>query len=548
MGAEPLNVAANSPGRHMSSSPTDTLERIFPRCSALIREDLRRTIDLTDEGKNALEALIGSLDGKALAALPPYLPDLARLEWSRYCVRAGAAALPDSVDTLAANPTIQVLDLAWSGLTCSLEGSMPPAGPERRFERVLVWLDPRTLKPQSRPAADEDLLVLKIVMESIDPETVAAAGNLPVGAVDAALDRAVINGLLIAPPSRLRRETSVFSGRCNVPDSLVATPSFTLQWHITQVCDLHCKHCYDRSDRSPLSYDQAIHVLDDLRRFCRDRNVQGAVSFTGGNPLLHPRFNDIYHAAVERNFTTAILGNPATRERIMEILAIAPPAFFQVSLEGLPEHNDSIRGKGHFDRIMVFLDLLRSLKVSSMVMLTLTSANMDQVLPLAELLRDRTDIFHFNRLALFGEGANLTMADRTRYRQFLEDYMAAARSNPVMGAKDNLMNILLREQGADLFGGCTGYGCGAAFNFVSLLADGEVHACRKLPSRIGNIHEATLADIYDSELARRYRLGPSSCSGCEIRAACGGCLASAKSNGLDIFLDRDPYCFFDRRP
>ena len=219
------------------------------------------------------------------------------------------------------------------------------------------------------------------------------------------------------------------------------------------------------------------------------------------------------------------------------------PSFFQVSLEGLAGHNDAIRGSGHFDRVMKFLDLLRELNVYSMVMLTITKANMDQVIPLAEALRDKVDVFYCNRLALFGEGANLIMPDRSTYRAFLESYCSAAEQNPVMGLKDNLINILHHEQGEKLFGGCTGHGCGAAFNFVALLADGEVHACRKFPSLIGNIRSQGLAEIYDSELARRYRRGPTACRDCSIRAACGGCLASASSHGLDIFQDKDPFCF-----
>jgi selenobiotic family peptide radical SAM maturase len=192
---------------------------------------------------------------------------------------------------------------------------------------------------------------------------------------------------------------------------------------------------------------------------------------------------------------------------------------------------------------MKFLGVLRELGVSSMVMLTLTSENRDQVIPLAELLRDKTDVFHFNRLSLFGEGANLRLPDREKYRQFLGQYLKAAETNPVMGIKDNLINILRHEEGKDLFGGCTGYGCGAAFNFVSLLADGEVHACRKFPSPIGNIHRQGLAEIYDSEAARRYRLGCNACRGCAVRPACGGCLASAYSHGLNVFEEKDPFCF-----
>ncbi|MCF8040004.1 MAG: SPASM domain-containing protein, partial [Desulfohalobiaceae bacterium] len=93
-----------------------------------------------------------------------------------------------------------------------------------------------------------------------------------------------------------------------------------------------------------------------------------------------------------------------------------------------------------------------------------------------------------------------------------------------------------------LFGGCTGFGCGAAFNFVSLLPDGEVHACRKFPSYLGNIFEQTFDDIYDSQQARAYRAGPAACRDCSIRPVCRGCPAVIQSLGLDVSKDRDPFC------
>lgn len=532
----------------MQNGTPDTWQDIFPQCFA--RMDHGEWKELIASCSSAPEGgpFLDGLQKHRGKGLPGFLPELARLEWSLHRLKQAGSALPGSVDAVMVNPSVQVLEFGWTGLTGLLDPSLQAPPPSPGSERVLLWLDPLTRRARTRPATDEDLLVLKMAVEGIPAETVAQAGNLPVGAIDAAVDRAVRSGLLLAPQPAIQRDPSVFRAKKGTQEAFLSSPSFTLQWHITQACDLHCKHCYDRSDRSALGYEEAIRVLDDLRSFCRSRNVQGAVSFTGGNPLLHPRFIDIYRAAAERNFGLAVLGNPAPRERIEEIVKVQMPSFFQVSLEGLQEHNDSIRGAGHFDRIMDFLDILRSLQVSSMVMLTLTSANQDQVLPLAELLRTRTDSFHFNRLALFGEGANLAMVDRAGYRRFLEAYLAAARANPVMGLKDNLINILRHEQGEELFGGCAGYGCGAAFNFVTLLADGEVHACRKLPSPIGNLREQSLAEIYDSGPARRYRLGPSACKDCEVRVACGGCLAVAKSSGLDIFTEKDPFCFFPQKP
>ena len=225
--------------------------------------------------------------------------------------------------------------------------------------------------------------------------------------------------------------------------------------------------------------------------------------------------------------------------------AIQPLNFFQVSLEGLPAYNDYIRGKNHFDKTMTFLELLREMNIYSMVMLTLNKDNMDQVIPLGRHLQDKTDAFFFNRLTLVGEGAALALPPREDYMTFLEQYLAATKELPVLGLKDNLLNITMQQQGMKPFGGCTGFGCGAAFNFLAVLPDGEVHACRKFPSLIGNLTTQTIADIYDSEAAGRYRKGSSECSSCPLHLVCGGCLGSAYSHGLDIFTQKDPYCFYD---
>ncbi len=202
-----------------------------------------------------------------------------------------------------------------------------------------------------------------------------------------------------------------------------------------------------------------------------------------------------------------------------------------------------MRGSGHFNRIFDFLELLKKLKIYSMVMLTLTRDNMDQVLPLAEELRGRVDLFTFNRLAMVGEGAGLQSVKTDDYAGFLKKYSEAAKNNPVISLKDNLINIIREQQALPLFGGCAAYGCGAAFNFFSVLPDGEAHACRKLPSYIGNVFENSIAEVYHGELAGKYRAGAAECASCKIRPVCGGCLAVVHGFGLDVFKDKDPYCF-----
>lgn len=535
----------------MPTSFSSQCPEIFPACRKVLTDPQWQEFRALLKPVTNLAALTALLADPppTVLGMPGYLFDLARLELVLHRICREKTVLPSSVDQLMVNPSLQVLQVPWAGLPDLLgetgENDMPEPLP--RQEMILVWLDPESGKSRVQTAGPEDLLALKVVCEEIDPRQAAAQGDSPVSLIESAIELCVDKGILFAPASLIRRDEESFSLTETIEPRFLTAEIFTLQWHVTQVCDLHCKHCYDRSDRAPLSLERGLGVLDELLAFCRSRHVRGQVSFSGGNPLLYPHFLELYQAAVDRGFTVAILGNATSKERLLPLLAIRKPAFYQVSLEGLPEHNDYIRGTGYFARVMEFLDLLREEEIYSMVMLTLTRGNVDQVLPLAELLRDRADLFVFNRLAMVGEGSLLESVPVAEYPGFLEKYLAAARKNSDMGLKDNFFNILRAEQREPLLGGCAGFGCGAAFNFVSLLPDGEVHACRKFPSLIGNIFSQSLEEIYDSPAARKYRGGCQACRDCRLRPACGGCLAVSHGFGLDVFTERDPYCFLERQ-
>jgi selenobiotic family peptide radical SAM maturase len=518
-----------------------SIEEIFSHCRAYLTSKQWEEIVTTwpdEAGPEAFPDVVGSHVHET-----SFVPDLARLEWTVWCVGKSRLSFPSDMEGISINPSLILLELSWKHLSLLIESG---TAPEKGHEFVLVYQDPRTGRVVTEAASDEDLLALKLEVEGISPKEAAAQGKVPVGMVETALDRAAGKGLLFAPASRIRRDPENFELAGGIKEDFLSVSVFTLQWHITQACDLHCKHCYDRAERHVLKLSEALQVLDDFYDFCKGRNVKGQVSFTGGNPLLYPHFVDLYRAASDLGFSLAILGNPAPRQRIEELTAIEPPAFYQVSLEGLRDHNDDVRGPAHFDRVMEFLDVLGELGIYSMVMLTLTRDNLRQVLPLAELLKEKTDLFTFNRLSMVGQGANLRLPSKDEYLQFLEGYLEAAEGNPIISLKDNLLNILLKKRGSDIFGGCTGYGCGAAFNFMCVLPDGEAHACRKFPSPIGNVVRQGIAGVYDSIMAERYRTGCRACRACSIRAVCGGCLAVSYSFGLDIFEERDPFCFMNQ--
>jgi len=480
--------------------------------------------------------------------LPPWLKELIPMETHVLEIKDVLLPNPSVSQTFEINPALKLFSNTWRHLGQALVAALTPGvgkePPVPGQELVMVWQDPVCGMVKAGPASNQDLLVLKMAEETLSPEQVAMATGAHLTDIRSALVRALDKGIVIGPDSgicRLKKKDQTCEDKAM--QSFDRPRVFALQWHITQACDLHCRHCYDRSFPDPLGFSKELAILDSFEDFCCRRGLYGQISFTGGNPLLHPNFHRLYKEAVDRGFFIGILGNPAAKEEIQRLTAMGPLSFFQVSLEGLESHNDYIRGRGHFIRTMDFLEVLKDCRIYAKVMLTLTRDNMDQVIPLGKHLRGRADFFTFNRLSLAGEGAALTVVDPKGYREFLKSYLTETRSNPVLGLKDNLFNILLDEDQLPLFGGCTGYGCGAAFNFVSVLATGEVHACRKFHSPIGDLTRQSLVEIYDSEQARRYRQGPAQCMDCRLNRVCRGCLASTTSLGLDLFEQTDPYCF-----
>ncbi|MDD2500006.1 MAG: thio(seleno)oxazole modification radical SAM maturase SbtM [Geobacter sp.] len=473
---------------------------------------------------------------------PEWLPDFARLELA--CHRAMNVPLPvaSGLSELTVNPSLQLISVPWKHLltllTFAKKNDMERIEPGN--EQILIWSDPANRNLRFETAMPDHLLALKMVTEQIRPEEAAKQTGKSLAELDGLLWDAVRKGVLLAPGSRLRRSATFVSA---TSEQLPAAEVFTVQCYLTPTGNPY----REKRDTSPLAEEfpslRAISLIQELRHFCWSRFVRPQLAFCGDNLLSHPDFFELYQLATDHGLMTAIQSNAADRETIKRLMRIQRPDYYQVNLEGEEAYNDQIRGAGDFRRTVDFLELLTELGVPNMVQLTLTRDNLDQVIPLAKTLEGITGGLAFNRLALSENGSRFILPTRDTYRDFLQQYLSAAQTHPVLVVQDNLLNILCEEQGKPLSGGCTGHGCGAAFNFVAILPDGAVHACRKLTSPIGNILTQSLEEVYSSATAERYREGSTACSGCKLKPVCGGCLAVTASFGHDPLTSKDPYCF-----
>ena len=185
------------------------------------------------------------------------------------------------------NPTLELVRCDWRNLPQLLTGTGSEAAVAAGEELVAVWQD-TSGRVYLEPASRDDLAALKVLMEEMTPEAAARQAGVALHTIDAVLRQARRRSLILAPPSALRRDPARFAPGLKVPDEFNASQIFTLQWHLTQACDLHCRHCYDRSARIIPTLAQGLEVLRQVQEFCRARRVGGQISLPAAIPFCTP--------------------------------------------------------------------------------------------------------------------------------------------------------------------------------------------------------------------------------------------------------------------
>lgn len=341
---------------------------------------------------------------------------------------------------------------------------------------------------------------------------------------------------------------------------------FTLQWHITALCSNKCRQCYmydsptySSECRNPLSLDACKAVIDDFAGMLDAWQMQGRINLSGGDPLMRPEVYDIISYARERNIQVGILGNPEfLNKQVAQRLKRLGLRSYQVSIDGLEPTHDSLRSPGSFLRTIRGLKLLRDAGIYNVVMFTLSKLNAHELIPVIRIVNDlKVDVFDFARLVPVGSGEQLknSLISSEEYHALLLEVLGEYRQlkklggHTYFGRKDHLWKLLYDEIGMlgllpddkeTIFDGC-----GLGVNLLTVLADGSVMACRRLPIVIGKVPEQSLREIFiDSEALNQMRQDTqiTKCGYCHLRQFCRGCRAVAYGT-TGSYLAADPQCW-----
>jgi radical SAM protein with 4Fe4S-binding SPASM domain len=341
---------------------------------------------------------------------------------------------------------------------------------------------------------------------------------------------------------------------------------FLIQWHLTERCNLRCRHCYQTAHGSfELSLDEIRTSLEEIGEMfdawseAYDVRFSPSFNITGGEPLLREDLFEVLSELRRRQYEIFLLTNGTLidRERA-RLLSDLGMKGVQVSIEGCEEVHDSMRGEGSFCRAVDGIGHLLDAGVPVTLNVTLSrlnAASMRKVVLFASHLGVRR--VGFSRLVPAGRGLGLAseMLQPQDMRQLYETLFSLDSMNLEVVTGDPVASQFragLRGEGETRArDGAPSGGCSAGVAGITIQADGTLVPCRRLPIPLGNIRTDSLREVWAASpvldaLRDKGRYG-GACGTCERWEQCRGCraiaYAYARSQGRDDFLAGDPQCF-----
>lgn len=318
---------------------------------------------------------------------------------------------------------------------------------------------------------------------------------------------------------------------------------FVLQWHLSENCNLKCLHCYQENHKPvQLDFENLVNIYIQFKELLTKLNMKGHINITGGEPLCNPYFFKILDLIKndEEIISFSILSNGILiNEDIAKRIKLYNPYYVQVSLEGGKKINDYIRGTGTYERIGKGIDNLKKYDIFTSISFTATSINYKEFPKVVKYaVKHKVDNVWSDRYIPLGgsEDKNFTLS-LEQTQEYL-DIMNNER-NKLKKKRRNKTSIsmyrALQFQKTNDFA----YGCTAGDTLLTVMENGDLVPCRRMPIVVGNLLKDNMYQLYkNNEILKELRLNkiPEDCCECEHSEMCHGglkCLTYALYKELD---------------
>ncbi|MBD3370135.1 radical SAM protein [Candidatus Fermentibacteria bacterium] len=302
-------------------------------------------------------------------------------------------------------------------------------------------------------------------------------------------------------------------------------------------CNLACPHCWIDA-QSTMSEHESDQMDINPNRFdsiLEEACEQGlkTVKFTGGEPLLHPKFPELFGAAIRRGLLVDIETNGTAGTEIFErAINLAKPRSISVSIDSSDpnQHDEFRRSPGSWRKAVRFCKTLESAGISYGVVSTAISLNTKAISDLAKFVFNRgANYLKINPVTPMGRGLLLDrkIPDLEKRLSFVREIHSRFGPEVRVSIPPAFLSLARLKS----------YTPCPVLNIVGLIPGGRLALCGAGNTNeamiIGNLDQNSLSELWkQSGFLRRLRsLVPTElkgiCSKCILNGICKGyCLAS----------------------
>ena len=286
------------------------------------------------------------------------------------------------------------------------------------------------------------------------------------------------------------------------------------QFALTYRCGLRCQMCYtDCYNSAPfirkeLPTEKILSLLDEIRK-------AGCLwlCFTGGDPLVHPDFEEIYLFAKKRGFLLTLFTNGISMtEKRAEFFADNRPFVFEVTQYGATKetYEEVTQIPGSFERFQAGIERIMRHRLPLKLKVTLIRQNAGELTAMRQFARSLGVPFQFTTLIqprLNGDVSPTTM--RLSPEEVLDLY-GPEEKRLLPPATDELIR------------------CATGINSFAIDPYGKLLFCVTLEKPSYDLTQGPFLTgfqtLYSQMRSKTYQ-SPSFCRECEIYALCNKCPA-----------------------
>ena len=319
--------------------------------------------------------------------------------------------------------------------------------------------------------------------------------------------------------------------------------TFVLQWHLGETCNLKCLHCYQENHKPvQLEYDKLVNIYNQFKELLEKEKMRGHINITGGEPLCNPHLFKLLDLIKEDSslisFSILTNGTLITDEIARKIKSYNP-YYVQVSLEGGKKINDYIRGNGTYKSIANGIKNLKKYDIYTSISFTANKLNYKEFPKVVEYARKyKVNNVWSDRYIPLGNSKDKELSlnfDETReYLKIMHN-----EREKLLSKRNNITTISMNRALQFQMTHNIEYGCTAGETLLTVMENGDLVPCRRMPIFIGNLLEENMYDLYkNNKILKELRKKkvPDDCKNCEHSKLCHGglkCLTYALYKDLN---------------